>query len=204
VKVLIACEFSGIVREAFRARGHEAWSCDLLPTEIPGNHIQGDVLEILNEGWDLMIAHPPCTYLSYAATGYWNQPGRARKRLEALDFFLTLWEAPIERICIENPLGCADTVIQKHDQVIEPYFFGDSAKKRTCLWLKNLPKLIYKTQDTLFEKQTAVEKPEPVYVDASGKRRYFTDAISGTRNGGHLRSKTFQGIANAMAEQFGF
>lgn len=203
MKVLIACEYSGIVREAFAARGHDAWSCDLLPTEIPGNHIQGDVLTILNNEWDLMIAHPPCTYISYAATGYWKRPGRARKRLEALDFFLRLWEAPIERICIENPLGCADAIIEKHHQIIEPYYFGDPNKKRTCLWLKNLLGLAWKTQDTLFEKQTAVAKPEPVYVDANGKRRFYTDAISGQKNGGHLRSKTFPAIAQAMAAQWG-
>lgn len=204
MKVLVACEFSGIVRDAFAARGHDAWSCDLLPTERPGNHIQGDVLEILNDGWDIMIAHPPCTYISYAATAYWNRPGRARKRLEALTFFLDLWEAPIEKICIENPLGCADAAIEKHHQRVDPYFFGEAQRKRTCFWLKNLPLLTYRHKDDLFGLQTSCAAPEPTYVDKkSGKKRYFTDAVSGSTNGGHKRSPSFQSIAKAMSEQWG-
>lgn len=202
MKVLIACEFSGIVREAFKAKGHDAWSCDFLPTEIPGNHYQGDVMDIINDGWDLMIGHPPCTYISYAATKYWNQPGRAEKRLKALEFFRQLIESPILHICIENPLGVADHVIRKHDQIIHPYYFGDNDMKRTCLWLKNLPKLQYRLNDDLFSQKTAVKKPKPVYVDKTGKKRYFTDAISGRQNGGHKRSTSFPGIAKAMAEQW--
>lgn len=203
MRVLVGCESSGAVREAFRAFGHDAWSCDLLPSEIPGNHIQDSVLNVLSDGWDLMIAHPPCTYLSYAATRYWNQPGRARKRLEALDFFLQLWESPVEKICLENPLGCVDAVIRKHDQIIHPYFFGDSNLKRTCLWLKNLPLLRFAMQDNMFETATATARPEPVYTDKSGRKRYFTDAISGyTADGWKKRSKTFPVIALAMAQQW--
>lgn len=202
-RVLVACEFSGIVREAFRAKGHDAWSCDLLPTEIPGQHIQGDVLEILDDGWDLMIAHPPCTYLSYAATKYWYCEGRARKRLESLFLFLKLWEAPIDKICIENPMGCASEIIEKYSQIIHPYYFGDSHLKKTCLWLKNLSQLIHIKDNDLFLPKTHTDKPEPIYTDKSGKKRYFTDAIAGSNNGGQKRSYTFQGIANAMAEQWG-
>lgn len=202
MRVLVACEFSGIVREAFAKRGHDAWSCDLLPTEIPGNHIQGDVLEILNDGWDLMIAHPPCTYISYAGTAHWNKPGRIKKRLEALDFFRQLWEAPIEKICLENPKSCASPVIAKYTQEIQPYYFGDSHIKTTWLWLKNLPPLKHSEIDTLFQKRTHVEKPEPLSIDNTkrAKKRYFTDAAS--RNP-LVRAKTFRGIADAMADQWG-
>jgi hypothetical protein len=204
MKVLVACEYSGIIRQAFKQRGHNAWSCDLLPTEIPGQHYQCDVLEILNGGWDLMIAHPPCTYISYAATKYWNDKGRVFKRLKALELFAQLLEADIRYICIENPIGCADAVIRKPDQIIHPYYFGDNDLKRTCLWLKNLPKLEHRMHDDLFSRRTHTDKPEPIYIDKSGKKRYFNDSISGTNNGGHKRSKSFPSIAEAMADQWNF
>lgn len=203
MNVLIACEYSGIIREAFADKGHNAWSCDLLESEIPGKHIQGDVLGILYQGWDLMIAHPPCTFLSYAATKYWNQPGRIWKRLDALAFFAKLWEAPIPKICIENPMGLASAAITNHHQVIHPYYFGDRDMKRTCLWLKNLPLLVHTEQDTLFDQKTHTDKPEPIYVKHNGENMYFTEAKSGSKNGGHFRSKSFTGIARAMAEQWG-
>jgi hypothetical protein len=150
----------------------------------------------------MMIGFPPCTYLSFAATGYWNRPGRIKKRLEALEFFRQLWEAPIERICLENPLGIASGVITKHHQIIEPYFFGDPFKKRTCLWLKNLPQLVHVEQDDLFTQATHVAKPEPKYIDKSGKKRYFTDSIGHSKKQGHKRSRFWPGIARAMAEQW--
>lgn len=202
VRVLVACEYSDTVRDAFAAKGFDAWSCDLLESETPGNHYKGNVLDIINDGWDLMIAHPPCTYISYAATKYWNDKGRVFKRLKALEFFAQLLEADIPHICIENPVGCANAVIRKPDQIIHPYYFGDSDLKRTCLWLKNLPKLQHRKQDDLFSSRTHTEKPEPIYVDKSGKKRYFTDAIRGTNQGGHKRSKSFPGIASAMADQW--
>ena len=124
MKVLVACEFSGIVRDAFIRHGHAAISCDLLPTESPGPHYQGDVIDIINDGWDLMIGHPPCTYLSYAGTRHWNAPGRITKRLKALEFFRILWEAPIDKICLENPKGCASPIIAKYTQEIQPYYWG--------------------------------------------------------------------------------
>lgn len=201
-RVLVACEYSGIIRSAFTDAGCEAYSADLLDTEIPGNHYKGDVRDILNDGWDLLIAHPPCTYISFASKAYWNEKGRVFKRLKALRFFAELLESNIKHICIENPMGCADSVIRKHDQIIHPYYFGDSEMKRTCLWLKNLPKLVHVKSATLFEDKTYTEKPKPVYMDKSGKNRYFTDSICGKANGGHKRSKSFAGIAKAMADQW--
>lgn len=200
MRVLIACEFSGIVRDAFAARGHDAWSCDLLPTKRPGNHIQGDVLEILADGWDLMIAHPPCTYISFAGTQVWNSPGRWKLRLAALDFFGRLWDAPIEKICLENPKSCASPVIAKYTQEIQPYYFGDADMKTTWLWLRNLPPLDHYEENTLFALRTHVGRPKPLSVESTGKRRYFADAK--LRNP-YDRAKTFPGIARAMAEQWG-
>lgn len=198
-KVLIACEFTGTMREAFSKDGHDVMSCDLLASEMGGGkHYQGSVLDILNRDWDLMIGHPPCTYLSFAGKRYWDQPGRAKQRLEALDFFLQLWEAPIKYICLENPLGIVDQVIQKHHQLVHPYYFGDSYLKRTCLWLKNLPQLKFALQDNLFTQRTATDYPKPMYIDKNGKQRHFTEGSSG----GHNRSKSFKGVARAMAEQW--
>jgi hypothetical protein len=206
MKVLIACEFSGIVREAFKRHGHNAWSCDLLPTEIPGNHIQDDVLKHLDDGWDLMIAHPPCTYLSYAATGVWNKDGRIWKRLEALNFFAKLWVAPINKICIENPMGCATPTISKYSQIIQPYYFGDYESKRTCLWLKNLPLLQHTPLDNLFEVSTHV-KPKIYGYYKRGKKKgmpiYGNSYLKFSDDRWKTRSRTFPGIAEAMANQWG-
>lgn len=203
MKVLVACEYSGVVRDAFLKQGVDAMSCDLLPSESNnGNHYIGDAREILNLGWDLMIAHPPCQYLSYAGNRHWFEKDRARKRLEALDFFLTLWEAPIERICIENPLGVAQSVIAKYSQIIEPYYFGDNARKRTCLWLKNLPPLVWQKQNTLFESATALPPPKPIRYEPSGRACHFVEVTCG-RDRAKKRAKTFRGIAEAMAKQWG-
>lgn len=202
MKVLIACEYSGIMREAFAARGWDAWSCDLLSTDQPGQHIMDDVRNVLDFGWDLMIAHPPCTYLSYAANRYWNQPGRTIKREMGRQLFMSMYNAPIEHVCIENPTGYMNTVFRKPDQIIHPYFFGDKHLKRTCLWLRGLPKLWFWKEDDLFGKRTMTEYPEAVYAteraDGSIKLRHFSEAS----HGGHVRSKSFEGIANAMAEQW--
>jgi len=202
MKILIACEFSGIVRDAFRKRGHDAWSCDILPTESDSTyHIQGDVLEILDQGWDMMIAHPPCTYLTYCANRVWNAPGRAELREEAMEFFLKLYSASIPRIAIENPLGYPNTVFRKPDQIIHPYYFGEPYQKKTCLWLKNLPLLDYS--------KTIIEKPAPLYICQGEKSKGKPiNWCEGSRNNNgvprwKVRSRTFQGIANAMAEQWG-
>ena len=205
MKVLVACEESQVVTKAFRDLGHEAYSCDLQDCSggHPEWHIIGDVSDILYDGWDLLIGHPPCTYISYAGTAHWNKPGRLLKRLVALEFFAKLWLAPIERICLENPKGCASPIIAKFTQEIQPYYFGDSDLKTTWLWLKNLPQLEHFREHNLFNEMTHTKKPEPIYVDkVSGKKRYFTQAISGS-NREFKRAKTFPGIAQAMADQWG-
>ena len=142
MKVLVACEYSGVVRDAFIKQGHDAISCDLLPTEQPGPHYEGDVLDILNDGWDLMIAHPPCTYLCSSGL-HWNKriDGREQLTLEALEFVRTLLNAPINKIALENPVGRIGKAIRAADQYINPYEYGHNASKKTGLWLKNLPLL---------------------------------------------------------------
>lgn len=184
MNVLIACEFSGVVRDAFLEQGHHAISCDLLPSERPGPHHQGNVVHLLDDGWDMMIAFPPCTYLSYAGNRHWNAPGREERRLQALEFVRLLMNAPIPRIAIENPKGCISTVIRREDQVIQPWMFGHPYTKYTCLWLKNLPPLM-----------------------ATCVVPYRTDfVLSAKRLGGRSknRSRTFSGIAQAMAAQWTF
>jgi hypothetical protein len=197
MRVLIACEFSGVVREAFRKRGHEAVSCDLLPAEDNSpHHIQGDVLPVILEGWDLMIAHPPCTYLCSSGL-HWNKrrPGRAAKTEEALQLVRELLNAPIDRIAIENPIGCISSRIRKPDQTIQPHQYGHDASKATCLWLKNLPQL------------NATKHVAPRIVD--GKKRWANQTDSGQNKLGPSddrwaeRSRTYEGIAEAMAEQWG-
>jgi len=199
MRVLIACEESQEVCKAFRELGHEAFSCDVLPCSggHPEWHIQEDVLKHLDDGWDLMIAHPPCTYLSYAATKFWNDRGRVWKRLEALDFFAKLWTAKIDYIAIENPMGCATPTIAKYSQIIQPYQFGDEESKRTCLWIKNLPLL----------KGTKLVKPKIYGYYKKGKKKgmpiYGNSYLKFSEDRGKIRSKTFPGIAKAMANQWG-
>jgi hypothetical protein len=189
MKILIACEFSGTVREAFRALGHKAYPSDY--------HIQGDVRDFLTDGWDLMIAHPPCTYLSISGL-HWNTriPGRKEKTEEALEFVQLLMDADIPRICVENPVSCISSRIRKPDQIIQPWEYGHDASKQTCLWLKGLP-LLKTTGPVIF--------PRVVH----GKRRWANQMDSGQNKLGETkdrwkeRSKTYQGIANAMAQQWG-
>lgn len=196
MRVLIACEYSGRVRDAFRERGHDAMSCDLLPTEVDGPHYQGDVFDIIDDGWDLMIAHPPCTYLCSSGL-HWNKrrPERAALTEEALFFVQRLMDAPIKRMAIENPIGCIGTRIRKPDQIIQPWMFGDDASKATCLWLNGLMPL-YPTQMV-----------EPRIVD--GKKRWSNQTDSGQNklppsdDRWKIRSETYIGIAKAMAAQWG-
>jgi hypothetical protein len=192
MRVLVACEFSGIVRDAFAARGHYAVSCDLLPTERPGNHIQGDVLEILDQGWDLMIAHPPCTYLSNAGAKHLYKGGTLNMERFAIGaesklFFLTLLNADIPKVAVENPIPSTVFMLPKYDQVIQPYYFGHAEQKKTCLWLRNLPPLMT-TESVAVAPSTRVPGN---WFNKGGKDRQ--------RN----RAKTFPGIAKAMAEQWG-
>ena len=195
MRVLVACEFSGIVRDAFIAKGHDAVSCDLLPTDRPGPHIQGDVIALINQGWDLMIAHPPCTYLCVSGSRWFTRPGRKELQDEALSFVRVLLSAPIPRICLENPVSIISTRIRKPDQIIQPYQFGHTMAKKTCLWLKNLPKL----------RPTDVRKPD--YVDVgNGKQmsRWYVETWNlPKKERSKERSRTFQGIADAMADQWG-
>jgi site-specific DNA-cytosine methylase len=181
MKVLVACEFSGTVRDAFKARGHDAWSCDLLPTEKPGNHIQGDVLEVLNEGWDLMIAHPPCTHLAVSGARWFKD--KQQEQGEALEFVQALLNAPIEKIALENPISIISTRIRKPDQIIQPWMFGHGEVKAICLWLKNLPAL------------------EAIKIVDGREARIHRMAPSPNR--WKDRSRFYVGIAEAMSFQWG-
>jgi hypothetical protein len=209
MRILIACESSGTVREAFRALGHDAWSCDLLPADDGSKfHIQGNCLEQLYNGWDMLVAHPPCTYLTNSAEwAYKDGPfhqkpkpetlvGKARRdaRELALGFFKECLNAPIERICIENPVGAASR-IRKPDQIIQPWMFGHNVSKKTCLWLKNLPPLV----------PTEIIEPKIV----NGLQRWGNQTPNGSDKRGpsadrwKARSKTYEGVALAMAKQWG-
>ena len=193
MRVLIACEHTGAVRNAFIRAGHEAMSCDLLDTEAPGPHYMGDVRDVLGGGWDLMVAHPPCTYLSVSGL-HWNSrvPGRSQKTEKGLDFVRLLMFCDIPRIAIENPVSCISTRIRKPDQVIQPWQFGHPESKATCLWLKALPRLV---------PTKVLEKPACGHWDnqtASGQNK-----IPPSPDRWKLRSATYSGIAEAMANQWG-
>lgn len=212
MKILIACEFSGTVRDSFTRLGHDVTSCDLEATEKYGKHYQGNVIDILNDGWDLMIAHPPCTYLTVTGNKWFyhpedghlptnlrrshpNFPNRKQDRENAIDFFMTLANAPIPRIAIENPIGVMSTIYRKPNQVIHPWQFGHEASKSTCLWLKSLP---------LLTPTNIVDKGEFITFK-SGKRmsKWYAEAASKEpKIRERIRNRTFEGIANAMAEQW--
>jgi len=197
MKVLIACEFSGTVRDAFRKCGHDAWSCDILPSQ-GGNkyHFQCDVMEILDKGWDMMIAFPPCTHLACSGARHFAKKIKDGRQQEAINFVKKLLESPIEKIALENPVGVISSKIRKPDQIIQPYQFGHEAQKTTCLWLKNLPKL----------KPTKIVGKGEFITFKSGKRHpkwWSALASTGKPQNALKRSKTFQGIADAMAEQWG-
>lgn len=202
MKILIACEFSGTVREAFKKLGHDVLSCDLEPTDIPGNHYQGDIMDIINDGWDMMIAHPPCTYLTVTGNKWFKDeykdrfPTRQQDRKDAIKFFMQLANAPIDKIAIENPIGIMSSTWKKPDQIIQPWQYGHEATKSTCLWLKNLPLLI----------PTKVVNKGEFVTFKSGKRmtKWYADAASHSpKERAKIRNKTFQGIADAMADQWG-
>ena len=196
MRVLIACEYSGSVRDAFRALGHDAMSCDLLPTDVPGPHHQGDVRDVLDDGWDLMVAHPPCTYLSVSGM-HWTARGLRDPQLteDSLDFVRLLMAAPIPRVAIENPISVISSRIRKPDQIIQPHQFGHDASKSTCLWLKGLPLL----------RPTSNVEPRIV----NGRKRWGNQTDSGqnrlapSADRWKVRSATYAGIANAMADQWG-
>lgn len=183
MNILVACEFSGIVREAFARHGHNAWSCDLLPTELAGNHFQADIKTVLNIGlqWDLLIAHPPCTHLAVSGAR-WFAAKPKHLQQEAIDFVRFLLNAPVNKICLENPIGIISSQIRKPDQIIQPWEFGHGETKATCLWLKNLPLL----------------KPTNIVSGRAGRVHKEPPSPERWKN----RSRTYQGIGNAMAEQY--
>jgi hypothetical protein len=200
MKVLVACEFSGVVRESFKNLGHNAWSCDLLESEIEGNHIQGDCLKYLNEGWDLIIAHPPCTYLSVSGSAWFyhpedkglpfdkrrphpKYPNRREDQRKAIDFFMRFVHAPCDKIAIENPISVMSSKYRKPDQIIQPWQFGHGETKATCFWLKGLPLL----------------KPTNI-VEGRKQRLHY---LPPSKDRQKIRSKTFKGIADAMSSQWG-
>lgn len=215
IRVLVACEYSGTVRDAFAKLGFDAWSCDLLPTDREGNHFQCDVMEIIDQNWDLMIAHPPCTYLASSGL-HWNNriPGRAKETEKSLDFVKKLLDADIKHIALENPIGAISGRIRKPDQIIQPYEYGHPESKSTCLWLKNLPKL----------QPTDLAKPKnyrcgcgKVFVAGSdisccgktikpmwdNQTKSGQNKLAPSADRWKIRSTTYQGIADAMADQWG-
>ena len=201
-KVLIGCEYSQIIMSKFYEAGFDAYSCDLLECEgiYKHRHLQLDVFEALKYIKPvLFIAHPPCTFLSYAGNSYWSDINRVYNRLEAAKFFLDCYNVDVKFICLENPQGIMNKLFRKPDQVIHPYYFGERQLKRTCLWLKNLPTLTYELEDNLFSNRTSTDYPEPTYINKNGKKIYFTESL----NNGHERSKSFESIAKEMVKQWG-
>ena len=180
-RILVACEYSGVVRDAFAAQGWDAWSCDLLPTDAPGQHVQGYVESLLDRGWDMMIAHPPCTHLAVSGARWFA--GKEKEQAEALDFVKLLFAAPIERIALENPISIISSRIRKPDQIIQPWMFGHGETKATCLWLKGLQPL--RATNIVEGREAKVHRMSP------GPNRWKE------------RSRTYFGIAKAMAEQWG-
>jgi hypothetical protein len=219
MRVLVACEFSGVVRRAFAALGHDAWSCDIIPAaDSHHKHLQQDVLDVLDRDWDLLIGHPPCTYLTTAAEwAYKDGPyhqrlkpgtlsGVARRvaREQALEFFRALWEAPVPKVALENPVGVAGTRIAPASQVIQPYEFGDDASKKTCLWLRGLPLLIPEPGQRVPGRWVEYPKGSGKLVERwSNQTDAGQNRLSPSEDRGHLRSITYQGIANAMARTWG-
>jgi hypothetical protein len=215
MKVLVACEYSGTVRDAFLAKGHDAMSCDLLGTDVPGPHYKGDIRDLLSESWDLMICHPPCTYLSVSGM-HWTTRGLRDPQLteDALDFVRLLLDAPIPKIALENPVSVISSRIRKPDQVVHPYQFGDDASKKTCLWLKGLPLLVpttYVEPRLVCCGETLDDKYGCPNCNGGYKavRRWGNQLDSGqsklppSADRWKLRSTTYKGIAQAMADQWG-
>jgi site-specific DNA-cytosine methylase len=190
MRVLIACEYSGAVRDAFVKNGHDAMSCDLLPTDVPGNHHHGDVFDVINDGWDLMIAHPPCTHLAVSGARWFKD--KVKEQAESLEFVRRLMDAPIDKIAIENPISIISSRIRKPEQIIQPWMFGHPEAKATCLWLKGLPTL--SATDVL-------TKPECGYW--SNQTPSGQNKLGPSKDRWKERSKTYQGIAIAMANQWG-
>jgi hypothetical protein len=196
MKVLVACEFSGTVRDAFIAKGHDAISCDLEPSSTPGPHYQGDVFDIIGESWDLMIAHPPCTHLAVSGAKHFAKKRADGRQQQGIDFFMALANCGIPKYAIENPIGIMSSVYRKPDQIIQPWQYGHDTTKSTCLWLNGLPLL----------KPTNIVDKGGVWVAKSGKRMsqwFYESSLLQPKERERMRNKTFQGIADAMAAQWG-
>lgn len=191
MRVLVGCECSGTVRDAFLERGHDAISCDLKPSKRPGPHYQGDVRDIMNDGWDLAVFHPDCTHLAVSGARWFYKKQKEQK--EALDFVRLLMSANIPKIAIENPVSIISTHIRKPDQIVQPYMFGDPHTKTTCLWLKNLPPL----------QPTNIVSKGKRHITKSGKSLPEWYNLPPSEDRAEIRSKTFEGFARAMAEQWG-
>lgn len=206
MRVLIACEESQTVCIEMRKYGHEAYSCDVQDCSggKPEWHIKDDVLKVINENWDMMIAFPPCTHLAVSGARHFEQKRKDGRQQEAIKFFMQMIEAPIKRIAVENPIGIMSGIYQKPTQIIQPYYFGTPERKPTCLWLKNLPRLKYCLSDNLFETQTSV-KPELITTPAGDKlsKWHYDSYKLPNEEKSKMRSKTFQSVASAIGEQWG-
>lgn len=195
-RVLVACEYSGRVRDAFTGKGWDATSCDLLPSRTPGKHYQGNVLDIINNNFDLLIGFPPCTFISNVNTKWRGDIERLKAACKGMEFFAELFSADIKMICLENPIGMLSSCFRKPDQIITPVYFSGCEQKNTCLWLKGLPKLIHTKNDTLFETKThGILSEEFISNKSHGQSHWYNNNKS-------ERSTTFQSVANAMAEQW--
>ena len=216
MKILIACEESQAVCKEFRKLGHEAYSCDILECSggHPEWHFKQDIFEVINKGWDMMIAFPPCTHLTVSGARHFQQKRKDGRQQQGIDFFMSMINAPIEKIAVENPIGIMSTNYRKPDQIIQPYYFGDPFQKTTCLWLKNLKPLYYNLEPNIFDSNVTAtkDKGEMIYwIDKkTGKQKsqakWYYDALINAKTKEErstLRSKTFPGIAKAMAEQWG-
>jgi hypothetical protein len=209
-RILIACEESDEVRGRFEALGFDAWSCDLQENRNPNaKHYQGNVFDIINDGWDAMIAFPPCTHLAVSGARHFEQKRKDGRQQEGIDFFMAMINAPIKHIAVENPMGIMSTIYKKPSQIIQPYFFGDEAQKTTCLWLKNLPLLYHNRTPNLFDTYiTHVGKGDMIeFISKKGVKKsqpkWYADAFKlNADERSKVRSKTFPGIANAMATQW--
>jgi len=188
MKILVACEYSGTVREAFNKLGHDAMSCDLLPTDIKGNHYEGDILDVLYNDWDMIIAFPPCTHLAVSGTKYFAQKIADGRQQQGIDFFMLFANHPCKMIAIENPVGIMSSKWRKPDQIIQPFEYGHPESKKTCLWLKNLPKL--KETNNVYEHMMTLPIKERTRIHWLGS------------NKSKERSVTYQGIADAISEQW--
>jgi len=213
MRILIACEESDEVRSRFEKLGFDAWSCDLQENRNPeAKHYKGDVFDIINEGWNAMIAFPPCTHLACSGAAWFEQKRKDGRQQEAINFFLKIVNAPIKHICVENPIGVMSKIYKKPTQKIQPYYFGDSVQKTTCLWLKNLPPLYHNKTPNLFDQNiTHVDKGDFFeWIDSKTQNKKkqslwcYNSASTNHKNGerSKIRSKTFPGIADAMANQW--